>query len=135
MYHIWAPQCQIQLRRGQDADRDDRTVLRPAPPCRIELADAVGSGLGRMEESDNLLLCQSGLDPGESGRDQPGFACQGERIEGGTFEQLPGAGDEVRREANLPLEAAGECLALDRVGQSILRCGDPDAAPGQLALE
>ena len=59
---------------------------------RIELADAVGSGLGRMEEGDNLLLGQSRLDPGESGCDQPGFARHGERIEGGTFEQLRRSG-------------------------------------------
>jgi hypothetical protein len=40
MYHIWAPECQIQLRRGQQSNYSDG--LGASAQRSIELPDPVG---------------------------------------------------------------------------------------------
>ena len=81
------------------------------------------------------LVCQRRLDLGEAGSDQPGLAGHGQRIEDGTFEQPFGPGDQIRGQANLPLETAGERLALDRSASASRVAVTQTPRPGQLALE
>ena len=88
-----------------------------------------------MQKNHDLLASQGRLGFGEARRDESGLAGDGQRIEDGSFEQPLGAGDQVRREANLPLEPAGKGFALDRLAKGIPRGSDPDAASGQLAFD
>jgi hypothetical protein len=48
MYHIWAVQCQIQLRRGQAAN-DGRGPVGPPVRCGIKLANPVGCRVRGMQ--------------------------------------------------------------------------------------
>jgi hypothetical protein len=61
MYHIWVSKCQIQLRQCQDSNHNDAAIRRPSAQGRIELPEALGRGLCRMQQSDNLLMLQRRL--------------------------------------------------------------------------
>ena len=50
MYHIWAPQCQIQLGRAQYPGDGHRSGLPALPQGGGEFLNAVGGCFGRMEK-------------------------------------------------------------------------------------
>ena len=55
-----------------------------------------------MQQRGHVLVFQRRLGLGKARRDQPGLAGDRKRIEDGAFEKPLGAGDEVRRQPNLP---------------------------------
>ena len=63
MYHIWAAQCQIQLRRGQEFNHRDRTGLGAPPERGIELSHPVGGSLRGVQERDDLAHGPARLRP------------------------------------------------------------------------
>src|SRR5579863_6281605 len=134
MYHIWAVQCQIQLRRGQESNHRERPA-RPPPQGAIELADTLGGSLSGMQQDGGVAAFQCGFGLGEAGDRQAGLAGDSESIECGALELPLGAGDEIGREANLPLEAAGERFSPYGLVERFLRRRHPDAAAGQPALD
>ena len=119
MYHIWAPQCQIQLRRGQNSTHGHRTTGLPSTHCSIELSHPIWRGFGRMQNSDNPFIRQGRPDLGETYRDQGGLSGDRQRIEYRPFKQVLGASKQVRREPNVALETPCENFALDRVAQCV----------------
>ena len=135
MYHTCAVQCQIQLRRGQEANHNGRPV-RPAPAAhRVELSGPLGRSLGRVQKSNDFLMFKGRLDLAETRRGQPGLAGDCQRIENRSFEEALGVVDEVRRQADIPLETAGENFAFDGLSQGIAGGSDPDAASGELTFD
>ncbi len=66
-----------------------------------------------MQNGGDLLVFKRRLDLAEAGRDQPGLAGDSQCVEGGSLQEMLGTGDQIRRQANIPLEAAGENFAFD----------------------
>jgi len=104
MYHIWAPQCQIQLRGGQESNHRDWVAPQPAAEHGIELSDPVSGGLGRVQQHGDLAIRQGRRGLGETGRDQASFAGHRQRIERGRLKQSLGAAQEVGGKTNLTLK-------------------------------
>ena len=118
MYHIWAVQCQIQLRRGEESDHHGRPARKPAP-CRVELTGSFGRSLDGMHQGDGLLGCQGLLGFDKPGGDQSGLAGHRQGIKDGLFEEPLGTRDKVEGEANLPFVTPGKGFALDRLTQGV----------------
>ena len=97
MYHIWAVQCQIQLRRGQESNHNEGLARSSAAHCRVELANTLGRSLGSVQKRYGVRMCQRRLGFGEARRDETGLTGYGQGIEDGPFEQQLGARSEERR--------------------------------------
>ena len=117
MYHIWAAQCQIQLRRGQKSNLR-RQYPRPAAGVGLKFAYPIGRRSGGVKDGNNVLMFQCGFRLGEAGRDRGGLAGYRQSIENRSFQEPFRLPDKVRGEPDLPLESAGKDLALDRLAQS-----------------
>src|SRR5689334_9725303 len=123
MYHMWAPQCQIQL--GRSKRRNDGELALSARP---KLADPIWSGVRRMDEGGKAARRNGRLDTLEACNDAAGLMGHGERVERGPFEQ---AVDELRqfcRRSDIGLESAREDTAPDRLGDGLAGPGHPHAA-------
>src|SRR6478609_5894332 len=70
MYHIWAAQCQIQLRRGQKSNLRRRCPRPLAVGFGLKLAYPIGRRSGGMKDGDNPFMFQGGFRLGKAGRDR-----------------------------------------------------------------
>ena len=119
MYHIWAAQCQIQLRRGQKSNLRRRYPRPVALGSGLKLAYPVGGRSRGMKDGNNLFMFQGGFRFGEAGRDRPGLSGHRQSIENRSFQEPFRLFGEVRGEPDLPLEPAAKDLALDRLAQRL----------------
>ena len=121
--------------RRESLDDRDRLGVVPLPQRAGELGNAVGAGVRRMQQAHDLVAGDRRFGLGETGRDQPRFARDGQRIERGADQQALGLVHQFRRHADLALEAAREDVARDGVLERRPLGRDPQSAARQLALE
>jgi hypothetical protein len=91
MYHIWPPQCQIQLGRRERGDYADFASFRlRLSPQSSDFTHAVRCGIGSVQQGDDLFPRQRRFDFAEA-RDYPaGLAGDGQRVERGALKQAFG---------------------------------------------
>ena len=110
MYHIWAVQCQIQLGTGKCFDHQGFAYFSALISAQggSQLALAVACGLRGMDQSENIVPADRGLDLGKAADYGAGLRGDGQRIEGRPFDQLFGLRGQIGGNADVPPEAARE---------------------------
>src|SRR5262245_59825652 len=137
MYHIWTAQCQIQLCPGKHVNhRDFGRFSGPiAANGARELAAAFIGAIGGVNERQEVLMADRGLDLRKPGYDLAGLAGNGLRIQGGAFDHEFGLRRQIGGDPHVPLEPAGKHIAPDGILKRYAGRGNPDSATWQSALD
>ena len=136
MYHIWAVQCQIQLRRGQESNHRQRPAGVRRRKALSSLRIPSGEASAACNRATTLLAFQCGFDLGEAGRDQAGLTGDSQSVECRRARVAARCGrrdPDGRRTSRLKPRA--NAFRLYRLVERFLRRGHPDAAAGQPALD
>jgi hypothetical protein len=84
MYHICSAECQIQFCPGETTDNGKFPLAEAAAGGAGELGDAIGAGLGRMDQRDHGVVAgQRRLDLAEAADHHAGLAGQRQGAGGG----------------------------------------------------
>jgi hypothetical protein len=137
MYHIGAPQGQIQLRRtkkiGDNHGARVRTVALPQPP--IEPSDPSATGIPGVDEGKQITFADRDLDFGGAGDHCASLIGESEKLQRIRFQQAIEVDSQVGVGLHGAAKAALEGAAANRFADSGRAGRDPDPAPRQLATK